>query len=64
MEGLDRAIATMQAGEIAEVILAPSYAFGTKSFKLPLAVVPPAAHVIYTVELLEVLQVGFRSLIM
>ena len=48
----------MKPGEKAQVAIQPQYAFGEVASKQPLAVVPPRATVVYTVELLEMTKVG------
>lgn len=48
----------MKQGEKAEVVIQPQYAFGDNASKQPLAVVPPHATVVYTVELVEMTKVG------
>lgn len=47
----------MKPGEKAEVAIQPQYAFGDSASKQPLAVVPPCATVVYTVELVEMIKV-------
>lgn len=47
----------MKVGETCEVAIQPRYAFGDAASKQPLAVVPPQATVIYTVELVSMTKV-------
>ncbi|KAJ4968048.1 hypothetical protein NE237_014749 [Protea cynaroides] len=51
IDGLDRAVMTMKKGEVAQVIIAPEYAFGSSESQQELAVVPPNSTVYYEVEL-------------
>lgn len=51
IEGLDRAVLTMKKGEVALLIIAPEYAFGSSESQQPLAVVPPNSTVFYEVEM-------------
>ncbi|XP_042515821.1 peptidyl-prolyl cis-trans isomerase FKBP62-like isoform X2 [Macadamia integrifolia] len=51
IDGLDRAVMTMKKGEVALVIVAPEYAFGSTESQQGLAVVPPNSTVYYEVEL-------------
>ncbi|CAO2840586.1 unnamed protein product [Amaranthus hypochondriacus] len=53
IEGLDRAVLTMKKGEVALLIIAPEYAFGSLETKQDLAVVPPSSTVYYEVELVS-----------
>ncbi|KAL5134074.1 Peptidyl-prolyl cis-trans isomerase FKBP62 [Glycine soja] len=53
IDGLDRAVLTMKKGEIALLIIAPEYAFGSSESQLELAVVPPNSTVYYEVELVS-----------
>ena len=59
-EGLELAVLKMKVGETCEVAIQPRYAFGDAASKQPLAVVPPQATVIYTVELVSMTKVGLR----
>jgi FKBP-type peptidyl-prolyl cis-trans isomerase len=52
-EGLDLAVQKMKRGEVAEVTLAPRYAFGAEGAQRAAGAVPPDASVTYTVELKE-----------
>jgi FKBP-type peptidyl-prolyl cis-trans isomerase len=52
-EGLDLAVQKMKRGEVAEVTLAPRYAFGAEGAQRAAGAVPPDAPVTYTVELKE-----------
>lgn len=56
IEGLDRTVMTMKKGEIASVIIAPEYAFGSSESKQELAVVPANSTVFYEVELVSFLK--------
>lgn len=56
-EGLELAVLKMKVGETCEVAIQPRYAFGDAASKQPLAVVPPQATVIYTVELVSMTKV-------
>lgn len=53
IDGLDRAVLTMKKGEVALLIVAPEYAFGSSESKQELAVVPPNSTVYYEVELVS-----------
>lgn len=53
INGLDKAVMTMKKGEVALVIIAPEYAFGSTESKQELAVVPPNSTVSYEVELVS-----------
>ncbi|KAJ8559394.1 hypothetical protein K7X08_003452 [Anisodus acutangulus] len=53
IDGLDRAVMTMKKGEVALLIIAPEYAFGSSESKQDLAVVPPNSTVHYEVELVS-----------
>ncbi|CAN1302163.1 Peptidyl-prolyl cis-trans isomerase FKBP62 [Linum perenne] len=53
IDGLDRAVMTMKKGEVALVIIAPDYAFGTSESIQELAVVPPNSTIHYEVELVS-----------
>ncbi|KAK6940480.1 FKBP-type peptidyl-prolyl cis-trans isomerase domain [Dillenia turbinata] len=53
IDGLDRAVMAMKKGEVALVIIAPEYAFGSSESKQELAVVPPNSTVFYEVELVS-----------
>jgi FKBP-type peptidyl-prolyl cis-trans isomerase len=52
-EGLDLAVQKMKKGEMAEVTLAPRYAFGSEGAQRPSGTVPPDATITYTVQLKE-----------
>eukprot|EP00250_Pteridium_aquilinum_P013605 c21449_g1_i1 orf=550-2310(-) len=51
--GLDKAVASMNKGEVAEVTIAPEYGFGDVETQRALAVVPPKSTLTYEVELVE-----------
>ncbi|MCO5566991.1 hypothetical protein L7F22_020674 [Adiantum nelumboides] len=51
--GLDKAVGTMNKGEVALVTIPPEYGFGTAEVQRPLAVVPPNSTLTYEVELVE-----------
>lgn len=51
--GLDKAVASMNKGEVALVTIPPEYGFGDVETKRALAVVPPNSTLIYEVELVE-----------
>lgn len=51
--GLDKAVATMNKGEVALVTIPPEYGFGDVETKRSLGVVPPKSTLIYEVELVE-----------
>ncbi|XP_022893194.1 peptidyl-prolyl cis-trans isomerase FKBP62-like [Olea europaea var. sylvestris] len=53
VEGLDRAVMSMKKGEVALLIIAPEFAFGSSESKQELAVVPPNSTVFYNVELVS-----------
>ncbi|GAB2213575.1 hypothetical protein Droror1_Dr00017885 [Drosera rotundifolia] len=53
IDGLDKAVLTMKKGELALLIIAPEYAFGSSESKQELAVVPPNSTVYYEVELVS-----------
>ncbi|XP_019188626.1 PREDICTED: peptidyl-prolyl cis-trans isomerase FKBP62-like [Ipomoea nil] len=53
IDGLDRAVLTMKKGEVALLIVAPEYAFGSSESKQELAVVPPNSTVSYEIELVS-----------
>ncbi|PRQ18340.1 putative peptidylprolyl isomerase [Rosa chinensis] len=53
IEGLDRAVVTMKKGEIAVVIIAPEYGFGSSESQQELAVVPPNSTLYYEIELVS-----------
>ncbi|KAL3850441.1 hypothetical protein ACJIZ3_012323 [Penstemon smallii] len=53
IEGLDRAVITMKKGEVALLIIAPEYAFGTSESLQELATIPPNSTVYYDVELVS-----------
>ena len=58
IEGLDLAVMKMKPGEVAEVTIAPRYAYKDQTFEGPLAVVPEGATLVYTVELVSMNKVG------
>ncbi len=60
-EGLDLAVQKMKRGEVAEVTLAPRYAFGAEGARRSSGAVPPDASVTYTVELKEFENVSIGS---
>lgn len=51
IDGLDRAVMGMKKGEVAQLTIAPEYAFGSSESQQELAVVPPNSTVYYEVEL-------------
>jgi FK506-binding protein 4/5 len=53
IEGLDKAVMKMKKGEVALVIIAPEYGFGSTESKQELAVVPPNSTLYYEVELVS-----------
>ncbi|XP_009610546.1 peptidyl-prolyl cis-trans isomerase FKBP62-like [Nicotiana tomentosiformis] len=53
IDGLDRAVMSMKKGEVALLIIAPEYAFGSSESKQDLGVVPPNSTVYYEVELVS-----------
>ncbi|KAJ1427909.1 Tetratricopeptide-like helical domain superfamily [Sesbania bispinosa] len=53
IDGLDRAVLTMKKGEVASLIIAPEYAFGSSESQQELAVIPPNSTVYYEVELVS-----------
>lgn len=53
IDGLDRAVMTMKKGEVAQLTIAPEYAFGSSESHQPIAVVPPNSTVSYEVELVS-----------
>ncbi|XP_057474166.1 peptidyl-prolyl cis-trans isomerase FKBP62-like [Actinidia eriantha] len=53
IEGLDKAVMKMKKGEVALLIVAPEYAFGSSESQQELAVVPPNSTVYYEVELVS-----------
>ncbi|KAL9256881.1 Peptidyl-prolyl cis-trans isomerase FKBP65-like protein [Drosera capensis] len=53
IDGLDKAVVTMKKGELARLIIAPEYAFGSSESTQELAVVPPNSTVYYEVELVS-----------
>lgn len=53
IDGLDRALVTMKKGEVALLIIAPEYAFGSSESQQELAVVPPNSTVCYEIELVS-----------
>ncbi|KAI8574213.1 hypothetical protein RHMOL_Rhmol01G0337300 [Rhododendron molle] len=53
IEGLDKAVMKMKKGEVALLIIAPEYGFGSSESKQELAVVPPNSTLYYEVELVS-----------
>ncbi|KAK4492181.1 hypothetical protein RD792_002979 [Penstemon davidsonii] len=53
IEGLDRAVLTMKKGEVALLIIASEYAFGSSETQQELATIPPNSTVYYDVELIS-----------
>ncbi|EFJ16354.1 hypothetical protein SELMODRAFT_445274 [Selaginella moellendorffii] len=53
VSGLDRAVAAMKKGEVAEVTIAPDYGYGGSEFRTDLATVPPSSTLVYIVELVS-----------
>ncbi|KAH7863352.1 hypothetical protein Vadar_016394 [Vaccinium darrowii] len=53
IEGLDKAVMKMKKGEVALVIIAPEYGFGSTESKQELAVVPLNSTLYYEVELVS-----------
>ncbi|XP_057509366.1 peptidyl-prolyl cis-trans isomerase FKBP62-like [Actinidia eriantha] len=53
IEGLDKAVMKMKKGEVALLIIASEYAFGSSESQQELAVVPPNSTVYYEVELVS-----------
>ncbi|WCJ37930.1 Peptidyl-prolyl cis-trans isomerase FKBP65 [Euphorbia peplus] len=53
IDGLDKAVVSMKKGEIAQLTVAPEYAFGSSESKQELAVVPPNSTVYYEIELVS-----------
>ncbi|XP_071721518.1 peptidyl-prolyl cis-trans isomerase FKBP62-like [Rutidosis leptorrhynchoides] len=53
IDGLDWAVVTMKKGEVADLVIAPEYAFGSAKSKQELAVVPPNSTVKYEIELVS-----------
>lgn len=62
IEGLDKTVMTMKKGELASVMIAPEYAFGSSESKQELAVVPANSTVFYEVELVSFVKVSSRLL--
>ncbi|KAK8588461.1 hypothetical protein V6N13_087384 [Hibiscus sabdariffa] len=56
IDGLDKAVMTMKKGEIAQLTIAPEYAFGSSESKQELAVVPPNSTVYYEVEMVSFIK--------
>ncbi|GMI66359.1 rotamase FKBP 1, FK506 BINDING PROTEIN 62 [Hibiscus trionum] len=56
IDGLDKAVMTMKKGEVALLIIAPEYAFGSSGSKQELAVVPPNSTVYYEVEMVSFIK--------
>ncbi|OMO62398.1 hypothetical protein COLO4_33102 [Corchorus olitorius] len=52
-DGLDRAAMTMKKGEVAELTIAPEYAFGSSGSQQELAFVPADSTVFYEVEMVS-----------
>lgn len=57
IDGLDRAVMGMKKGEVAQLTIAPEYAFGSSESQQELAVVPPNSTVYYEVELASFVKV-------
>ncbi|XVE78149.1 hypothetical protein DITRI_Ditri13aG0120700 [Diplodiscus trichospermus] len=53
IDGLDRAVMTMKKGEVAQLTIAPEYAFGSSESQQELALVPANSTVYYEVELVS-----------
>ncbi|XWS47180.1 hypothetical protein CRYUN_Cryun14cG0131200 [Craigia yunnanensis] len=53
IDGLDRAVMAMKKGEVAQLTIAPEYAFGSSESQQELALVPPNSTVYYEVELVS-----------
>ncbi|XWS36603.1 hypothetical protein CRYUN_Cryun20dG0098900 [Craigia yunnanensis] len=53
IHGLDRAVINMKKGEVAQLTIAPEYAFGSSESQQELALVPPNSTVYYEVELVS-----------
>ncbi|GMJ08993.1 rotamase FKBP 1, FK506 BINDING PROTEIN 62 [Hibiscus trionum] len=56
IDGLDKAVMTMKKGEVAQLTIAPEYAFGSSESKQELAVVPPNSTVYYEVEMVSFIR--------
>ncbi|KAE8699558.1 70 kDa peptidyl-prolyl isomerase [Hibiscus syriacus] len=56
IDGLDKAVMTMKKGEVAQLTIAPEYAFGSSESKQELAVVPPNSTVYYEVEMVSFIK--------
>ena len=57
-DGLDRTATTMKKGEVAELTIAPEYAFGSSGSQQDLALVPPDSTVFYQVEMVSFTKVS------
>ncbi|XWS31224.1 hypothetical protein CRYUN_Cryun23aG0059100 [Craigia yunnanensis] len=53
IDGLDKAVMNMKKGEVAQLTVAPEYAFGLYESQQELALVPPHSTVYYEVELVS-----------
>ncbi|XP_021273510.1 peptidyl-prolyl cis-trans isomerase FKBP62-like [Herrania umbratica] len=53
IDGLDRTVMTMKKGEVAQLTIAPEYAFGSSESQQDLGLVPPNSTVYYEVELVS-----------
>ncbi|XP_022727998.1 peptidyl-prolyl cis-trans isomerase FKBP62-like [Durio zibethinus] len=53
IDGLDRAVMKMKKGEVAQLTIAPEYAFGSSESHQELALVPPNSTLYYEVELVS-----------
>ncbi|XP_007049646.2 PREDICTED: peptidyl-prolyl cis-trans isomerase FKBP62 [Theobroma cacao] len=53
IDGLDRAVMKMKKGEVAQLTIAPEYAFGSSESQQDLGLVPPNSTVYYEVELVS-----------
>ncbi|KAE8676287.1 70 kDa peptidyl-prolyl isomerase [Hibiscus syriacus] len=56
IDGLDKGVMTMKKGEVAQLTIAPEYAFGSSESKQELAVVPPNSTVYYEVEMVSFIK--------
>lgn len=58
IDGLDRAVMKMKKGEVAQLTIAPEYAFGSSESQQDLGLVPPNSTVYYEVELVSFVKVS------
>ena len=58
IDGLDRAVMAMKKGEVAQLTIAPEYAFGSSESQQELALVPPNSTVYYEIELVSFVKVS------